>query len=80
MIPSTTPVAERDHQLEEPETAAAEHNASAVIDDGQASQIRPDSGRKEPDPATIDWFYRDPFGNEQGKFLVVSFNDAGAQS
>ena len=68
VIPSTTPVAERDHQLEEPPTADAEQNVAAVTDDPQESQARqPESSKNEPETATIEWFYRDPFGNEQGK-------------
>jgi hypothetical protein len=41
---------------------------SAITDGQQENQARqPESGKNEPETATIEWFYRDPFGNEQGK-------------
>jgi hypothetical protein len=68
VIPPATPTAERDHQLEEPERSQVEQTANSAMDESRGTEQRqPEVNGSEPDPATIDWYYRDPHGNEQGR-------------
>lgn len=65
-------MSERDHQLEEPQQPNGEQFASAITDGLQDSKPRqPETSNAEPDPASIQWFYRDPHGNEQGAFELA---------
>jgi len=69
VIPPATPVSERDHQLEEPQQPNGEQFPSTITDDLQDGKSRqPETSNAEPELASIEWFYRDPHGNEQGRF------------
>jgi hypothetical protein len=83
VIPPATPVDERDHQLDEHNSANVEQFVSSVVDEPHERQIEQVSQPAEADPETIEWFYRDPSGLEQGKLscrLQCSPSDADSFS